>query len=127
MDRYRWTLGAQLRKVIRGLPTVLRASRRSRASTASSYHARGDGGTPCHRELGNVRGAADTLKSARPRVRARGGSTMPHGVVSRPEESRAVADFLSSAATGPSVLLMEGELGIGKTTLWRVVLEQARH
>lgn len=52
---------------------------------------------------------------------------MPDGVVSRPEESRAVADFLSSAAIGPSALLVEGELGIGKTTLWTAVLGQAQH
>lgn len=52
---------------------------------------------------------------------------MPNAVVGRPEESRAVADFLTRAATGPSALLVEGELGIGKTTLWIAALAQARH
>src|ERR1700730_16752526 len=48
-------------------------------------------------------------KSRPARVRARGGSTMPNGVVSRPEDSRAVADFLTRAAIRPSALLVEGE------------------
>lgn len=36
-------------------------------------------------------------------------------------ESRAVADFLESTALRPSVLVVEGEAGIGKTTLWSAV------
>ena len=42
---------------------------------------------------------------------------MPARIVSRPAESRAVADFLSAASRGPAGLLVEGEAGIGKTTL----------
>lgn len=34
--------------------------------------------------------------------------------------------FLDSAATRPSVLVIDGEAGIGKTTLWLGALEQAR-
>ncbi|MDT5011723.1 MAG: hypothetical protein QOH57_3340, partial [Mycobacterium sp.] len=41
-------------------------------------------------------------------------------------DSTAVADFLSSAAQSPSALVIEGEAGIGKTTLWLAVVEQAR-
>ena len=52
---------------------------------------------------------------------------MPDAVVGRAEESRAVADFLTRAVAGPSALLVEGELGIGKTTLWIAALAQARH
>jgi len=48
------------------------------------------------------------------------------GVVIRPQESRAVADFLQSAAARPSGLVIEGEAGIGKTTLWLAALAQAR-
>src|SRR5690242_16808847 len=48
------------------------------------------------------------------------------GVVSRPLEIRAVADFLQSAARQPSALVIDGEPGIGKTTLWLSAIEQAR-
>ncbi|MCT7657247.1 helix-turn-helix transcriptional regulator [Mycobacterium deserti] len=44
----------------------------------------------------------------------------------RPAENRTVAGFLTSAATGPSALLIEGEPGIGKTTLWLAAIEQAQ-
>ena len=47
-------------------------------------------------------------------------------VLNRPLESRAVSDFLRSAAQQPSGLLIEGEPGIGKTTLWLSAVEQAR-
>jgi DNA-binding CsgD family transcriptional regulator len=48
------------------------------------------------------------------------------GIVSRTAEERAVGDFLASASAGPSALLIEGEAGIGKTTLWLAALDQAR-
>jgi len=48
------------------------------------------------------------------------------GVVSRPLEIRAVSEFLRSAAHQPSALVIEGEPGIGKTTLWLAAAEQAR-
>jgi AAA ATPase domain len=48
------------------------------------------------------------------------------GVVSRPQEFRAVAEFLQSAVARPSGLLIEGEAGIGKTTLWLAAVAQAR-
>ena len=47
------------------------------------------------------------------------------GVVIRSDESRAVADFLGAAEAHPSVLVIEGEAGIGKTTLWLGALEEA--
>lgn len=43
----------------------------------------------------------------------------------RPAESRAVAEFLKSAETHPSVLVIEGEPGIGKTTLWKAATGMA--
>jgi DNA-binding CsgD family transcriptional regulator len=46
-------------------------------------------------------------------------------VDSRLAEGR-IAGFLASAATAPSALLIEGEPGIGKTTLWLAAQEQAR-
>ena len=49
----------------------------------------------------------------------------PYRVVERPTESHAVADFLRSAETHPSVLVIEGEPGIGKTTLWRAATSMA--
>jgi hypothetical protein len=48
------------------------------------------------------------------------------GVVSRPLEIRAVSEFLQSASRQPSALVIEGEPGIGKTTLWLAAVEQAR-
>ena len=46
--------------------------------------------------------------------------------VSRTAESRAVAAFFESSARHPSALVIEGEPGIGKTTLWLEALEDAR-
>jgi predicted ATP-dependent serine protease len=39
---------------------------------------------------------------------------------------RAVTEFLRSASQQPSALVIEGEPGIGKTTLWLLAVEQAR-
>ncbi|MDT5129307.1 MAG: hypothetical protein QOH54_4951 [Mycobacterium sp.] len=50
---------------------------------------------------------------------------MLRGVVSRSDESRAVAEFLRASESHPSVLVIEGEAGIGKTTLWLGALEEA--
>ncbi len=50
---------------------------------------------------------------------------MPSRIVSRPEETRAVAAFLSAAASEPSGLVAEGEPGIGKTTLCLSTVELA--
>ncbi len=47
------------------------------------------------------------------------------GLKSRPMESRSVKSFLTATAVGPSALLIEGEPGIGKTTLWLAAVEQA--
>ncbi|MGV0837486.1 ATP-binding protein [Mycolicibacterium thermoresistibile] len=51
---------------------------------------------------------------------------MGDGVVGRVAELHAVADFLTRADGGPSALLIEGELGIGKTTLWKAAVRLAR-
>src|ERR1700739_2904952 len=48
------------------------------------------------------------------------------GVGNRSVENRAVADFLIAAGVQPSVLVTEGEAGVGKTTLWLAAIEQAR-
>ncbi|MDT5130144.1 MAG: hypothetical protein QOH54_5788, partial [Mycobacterium sp.] len=44
----------------------------------------------------------------------------------RQAETRAVAEFLTTAFTAPSGLVVEGEPGIGKTTLWLAGVERAR-
>ena len=49
------------------------------------------------------------------------------GVVGRSAEFRGIADFLDSVNDQPAGLLVEGEAGIGKTTLWLAALEEARH
>lgn len=51
---------------------------------------------------------------------------MTEHVVSRSAESRATAAFLAAAAERPAGLLIEGEAGIGKTTLWLAGIAQAR-
>jgi ATP/maltotriose-dependent transcriptional regulator MalT len=48
------------------------------------------------------------------------------GAESRPLEGRTVGGFLASATSEPSALLIEGEPGIGKTTLWLATQELAR-
>ncbi|MGZ6780701.1 MAG: ATP-binding protein, partial [Mycobacterium sp.] len=50
---------------------------------------------------------------------------MPVQVVSREPQASAIADFLSSVVTAPCGLTMEGEPGIGKTTLWLDAVHRA--
>ncbi|MGH3676980.1 MAG: helix-turn-helix transcriptional regulator [Mycobacterium sp.] len=45
-------------------------------------------------------------------------------VLSRPVECRAIDDFLASASVEPTALMVEGEAGIGKTTLWLAAVDQ---
>ncbi len=45
--------------------------------------------------------------------------------VSREPQASAIAEFLTSAATAPSALVIEGEPGIGKTTLWSETIRRA--
>ena len=47
-------------------------------------------------------------------------------IVGRDEELAVVADFLADTDSLPRVLLIEGEPGIGKTTLWRYTIEEGR-
>ncbi|RAV17264.1 LuxR family transcriptional regulator [Mycolicibacterium sp. GF69] len=51
---------------------------------------------------------------------------MVSGVIERPAEFRAVSDFLSSVAEAPCGLVIEGESGVGKTTLWLAGIAAAR-
>ena len=44
----------------------------------------------------------------------------------RENEVRALEDFLERAAAAPSVLVLSGEAGIGKTELWQDGLHRAR-
>ncbi|MET0189641.1 MAG: ATP-binding protein, partial [Pseudonocardia sediminis] len=45
--------------------------------------------------------------------------------VDRPAETRVVTAFLDAAARAPAALVIDGEPGIGKTTLWRAALDRA--
>ncbi len=51
---------------------------------------------------------------------------MAANMVDRPAEERAVYEFLDAAASGPSALLIDGDPGIGKTTLWSAACGWAR-
>jgi ABC-type transport system involved in cytochrome c biogenesis ATPase subunit len=48
------------------------------------------------------------------------------GIASRPIEEAALNEFLDAAASAPAALLVDGEAGMGKTTLWLAGLERAR-
>lgn len=50
---------------------------------------------------------------------------MPTRVVSRESQASAIADFLTSVLVAPSALVMEGDAGIGKTTMWFEAVERA--
>lgn len=50
---------------------------------------------------------------------------MTSGVIERPAEFRAVSDFLQSANLHLSGLVIDGEAGIGKTTLWLAGVAEA--
>lgn len=51
---------------------------------------------------------------------------MPSDIVGREEELGVVHAFVEGAPGGPTALLLEGEAGIGKSTLWLQGLETAR-
>jgi DNA-binding CsgD family transcriptional regulator len=51
---------------------------------------------------------------------------MAAGMATRPAEEGAVGEFLDSASSAPSALLIDGEAGIGKSTLWSAASERAR-
>lgn len=51
---------------------------------------------------------------------------MASGVIERPAEYRVVTEFLRSTATHPSGLVLQGEAGVGKTTLWLAGVDEAR-
>jgi DNA-binding CsgD family transcriptional regulator len=53
-------------------------------------------------------------------------STVGAGVIGRDEEVAAIASFLSSVGDGPAGILLTGEAGIGKTTLWEAGVEAGR-
>ena len=51
---------------------------------------------------------------------------MSFELVGREEELAAVAGFLEEPHDGPAVLVLEGEAGIGKSTLWQAAADDAR-
>ena len=59
------------------------------------------------------------------RVEAYDRSAMRASVVGRDAELAALRDFLAGISSGASLLVLEGDAGMGKTTLWRDALRQA--
>lgn len=59
-------------------------------------------------------------------LRKEGWGYLAGGVVDRPSEFRAVTEFLASAQQTPSALVIEGEAGAGKTTVWLNGVAEAR-
>ena len=49
------------------------------------------------------------------------------GIHGRTTELARIGSFLDEVASHPATLLIEGEAGIGKTTLWSAGIDQARH
>ncbi len=54
------------------------------------------------------------------------GGVVSSGVISRSAEFRAVSEFLLSAELQPTGLVIEGDAGIGKTTIWLAAVAMAR-
>lgn len=54
-----------------------------------------------------------------------GGRSMSDPIVGRRAEQAIIARFLNPPGSGPRALLLEGEAGIGKSTLWREAVELA--
>jgi len=50
---------------------------------------------------------------------------MPTEVIGREEELAALAAFLDGLRTAPAALVLQGEAGMGKTTLWRAGIDAA--
>jgi DNA-binding CsgD family transcriptional regulator len=46
-------------------------------------------------------------------------------ILGREQEQEHIAEFLGDISRGPAILLIEGEAGIGKTTLWEFGVEEA--
>lgn len=55
-----------------------------------------------------------------------GQPTYAPGIVGRDRELAAVESFLAAAVVGPQRLLLEGEIGVGRSTLWHAALRGAR-
>ncbi|MBO0682811.1 MAG: AAA family ATPase, partial [Candidatus Dormibacteraeota bacterium] len=51
---------------------------------------------------------------------------MPADLIGRQTELRAIHGFLDQVSEGPAALLLEGEAGIGKSTLWQAATAEAR-
>jgi DNA-binding CsgD family transcriptional regulator len=50
---------------------------------------------------------------------------MPGAIVGRDAELASLRDFVASVSDGASALVLEGDAGVGKTTLWTAGLEEA--
>lgn len=61
-----------------------------------------------------------------PEAEGRPAASVQDEIVARDEELAAIDDFLSEIATGVRVVLLDGQAGIGKTTLWRAGIAKAR-
>src|SRR5215210_291812 len=61
----------------------------------------------------------------RSRIRGRVGGAVVNAIVGREAELVAVERFLDGVPTGPNALVIEGEAGIGKTTVWLAAVQAA--
>ena len=50
---------------------------------------------------------------------------MPASVVGRDAELAALSEFLAGIPNGASLVVLEGDAGMGKTTLWRSTVAEA--
>jgi DNA-binding CsgD family transcriptional regulator len=55
-----------------------------------------------------------------------GGGSERLAIIARTTELEAIREFLARVPERASVLVLEGEAGIGKTTIWREAIEEAR-
>jgi len=60
-----------------------------------------------------------------PVVRAYDRRVMPRAIVGRDAELASIRDFVERVSDGAAALVLEGEAGVGKTTLWRAGVAEA--
>jgi hypothetical protein len=51
---------------------------------------------------------------------------MTFGIIGSEEELASVVTFIDEVRDGPAALVLEGEVGVGKSTLWLAGVEHAR-
>ncbi len=81
---------------------------------------------PARPERGTLTGMHDDSRRLIPTARAPAATRAPLGIVGREGELRRIDEYAGSLESGPRSLVLIGEAGIGKTTLWNYGLSRCR-